>query len=121
VNREATPSDLETTLGRLLTAGTYLAVALVAMGVVAMVASGRSPLAGDAAPLDLGAIPRLIRAGRPEGFLWLGLVAAIATPLGRVTGALAGFVARGESRLAAVALAILAVVATAITLALVAD
>ena len=112
--------DLEAILGRLLTVGTYGAIGLVGVGVVLMLVTGRAPLAGDAAPFDPRAIPGLIAAGRPEGLLWLGLLAAIATPIGRVTGALIGFTTRGERLLAVVAAAILAVIATALVLALVA-
>jgi uncharacterized membrane protein len=114
-------ADLEAVLGRMLTAGTYVAITLVAIGVVVMLVTGRSPLAADAAPFDVGAIPGLVGSGRPEGFLWLGLTIAIATPVGRVAGALVGFASRGERRLAAVAAAILVVIATAVVLALVAD
>ena len=110
--------DLETVLGGLLAVGTLIAIFLVAIGVVLMIATGRSPLAGDAAPLNVAAIPGLIVSGRPEGFLWIGLIAAIATPVGRVAGALLGFRRRGERLLAAVAAAILAVIGIAVVLAL---
>ena len=116
--RDVVTHDLERVLGGVLEVGTYAAIALVAAGVVSMVLTGRSPLAADAAPLDPGSIPGLIGAGRPEGLLWLGLVVAIATPIGRVGGALVGFVARGERILAGIATAILAVIATAVALGL---
>jgi uncharacterized membrane protein len=118
--REPTTGTLETALGRLVTAGTYLAIAMVAVGVAVMVGTARSPLGADAAPLDIGTLPGLIAAGRPEGFLWLGLLAAVATPVGRVVGAVVGFAIRRESRLVAVGVAILAVIASAVLLALLA-
>lgn len=118
--RDRVSADLEAALGRLLTVGTYVAMGLVGIGVVLMLVTGRSPLAADATPLDPGAIAGLIGSARPEGFLWLGILAALATPIGRVTGALLGFVTRRERLLAAVATAILVVIAAAIVLALLA-
>jgi uncharacterized membrane protein len=112
--------DLETLLGRLLAAGTYLAVGLVAIGVGLMLVTGRSPLAADAAPLDPAALGRLLDSGRPDTFLWLGLIAAIVTPIGRVTGALLGFAARGERVLVGISAAILLVIATAVALSVLA-
>jgi uncharacterized membrane protein len=116
---DATSVDLEAVLGRLLAVGTVLAIGLVAIGVVLMLATARSPLAGDAARLDVAELPTLIAAGRPEGFLWIGLIAAIATPVGRVAGALVGFLGRGERLLATVAAAILGVIGIAVVLAVV--
>jgi uncharacterized membrane protein len=115
---DATTDSLESVLGRLLAAGTYAAIAVVAAGVWVMLLTARSPLGGDAAPLDPGSLPGLITAGRPEGFLWLGLLAAVATPVGRVAGALVGFASRREFTLVAVAAAILLVIASAVVLAL---
>jgi uncharacterized membrane protein len=115
---ERSGADLEAILGRLLTVGTYLAIGVVAVGVALMLASGTSPLGVAASGADVRAIPALLAAGRPEGFLLLGLVAAIATPIGRVVGALVGFVSRGERALAVVATAILGVVAIAVAIGL---
>jgi uncharacterized membrane protein len=110
--------DLEELLGRGITLGTYLAIACVAIGVGLLVAAGRSPLEVGAAPFDPAAIPGQLVAGRAEGFLWLGLVLAIATPIGRVAGALVGYAARGERFFAVVAAAILAVIAVAVLVGL---
>ncbi len=110
--------DLDRTIARLLTTGTYLSVALLAVGVALMAATGVSPLDGTAPSLDLGRMAADVRALRPPGFLWLGLLAAIATPLARVAASLAGYVRGGEVRMALTATAILAVVATAVVLGL---
>jgi uncharacterized membrane protein len=112
------PADLERTVARLITYGTYLSVVLIAIGVVLMAAAGRSPLA-TAPALDPGSFPADAVAGRPEPFLWLGLVAAIATPSARVVASLLGYLARGERRMAAISLAILGVIALGVTLAVV--
>lgn len=114
----ANPPDLERALSRVLTVGVYLSVLLLAVGVGAMVIAGRSPLETGFAPFDPGRLPADVAAGRPEVFLWLGLVVAIAAPVGRVAGALVGFAARREASLVAVAAAILAVIATGVVLAL---
>lgn len=106
--------DLDRTIARLLTRGTYLSIGLMAIGVVLMAATGVSPTDGTAPPFDLGRIPADILALRPPGFLWLGLVAAIATPLARVIASLVGYVRRGERGMALIAAAITAVVAAAV-------
>jgi uncharacterized membrane protein len=102
--------SLEATIGRLLTLGTYVAVAFVAIGVVLMAIAGRSPL--DAAPaLSLGSIGDDIVALRPAGFLWVGLLAVLATPSARVIASLIGYARAGERGMVAVSALILLVVA----------
>ncbi|MEO5703929.1 MAG: DUF1634 domain-containing protein [Candidatus Limnocylindrales bacterium] len=103
-------SGLESNLARVLQAGTYLSIALVAVGVVLLVAGGGSPL-DPGPPFSLGTLVQDLAGGKPAGFLWLGILGIVATPGVRVFGALAGFWRRGERRMAAVALAIIAVVA----------
>jgi uncharacterized membrane protein len=108
---------LEARISRLLVVGTYLAIGLVLLGVIGMLASGVDPLALATPPFDLRQIPADIAAGRPEGFLWLGLVAVLALPLGRVVVAGVGFLAAGDTRLALVSLAVLLVVTGSIVAA----
>jgi uncharacterized membrane protein len=106
-------ADLEPALARVLQAGTYVSVALVAVGTVLLLAAGISPLAlGPALRLDR--VVADAAAGRPEGFLWLGILGICATPALRVLGALIGFWRRGERRMVVVALLILVVVAAGI-------
>jgi uncharacterized membrane protein len=109
---------LEAAIARLLSVGTYASVGLLGLGVLAMIAAGVSPLDPGFPPLDLARIPSDLVALRPEGFLWLGLLAVIATPAGRVAASLVGYLAGGEVRMAAVSIAILAVIALSIALAL---
>jgi len=108
-------SDLELTIARLLTVGTYVAITLLAIGVLVLLAAGRSPLEGGPR-FDLGRIGSDLVSLRPEGVLWLGLVAVIATPAARVVAALAGFAIRGERAMVAVAAAILGIIALSIVL-----
>jgi uncharacterized membrane protein len=112
------PSDeLEQAIARLLTTGTYLSIAILAGGVAAMIATGRSPL--DVAPgFDPGRIPTDLAAVRPEGFLWLGLVVVIATPAARVAASLVGFARRSERGMVVVSALILAVIAVSVVLAI---
>ena len=110
-------ADLEPALARVLQAGTYVSIALIAVGTVLLLASGISPLAGGPA-LHLGELPADIAAARPDGFLWLGILGICAAPALRVAGALVGFWRRGERGMVAVALLILAVVATGIVIGL---
>jgi uncharacterized membrane protein len=111
----ADSDGLDQAIARLLTAGTYLSVALLGVGVALMAAAGVAPRGGPAFdPRDL--LANLV-ALRPEGFLWLGLIAAIATPSARVAASLVGYLRRGERRMAAVSVLILGVIALSVLLA----
>jgi uncharacterized membrane protein len=94
--------DLERSVARLLSAGTYASIALLAAGVVAMAAAGRS---------DLAAL-------RPEGFVWLGIVLVVATPSARVATSLAGYLRRHDRPMAVVSILILCVIALSVAAAL---
>jgi uncharacterized membrane protein len=106
-------------IGRLLIAVTYLAVALLSVGVVLLFANGISPLAGGP-PLDLGRLAADLATLGPAAFLWLGILAVIATPLSRVIAAAVGFARLGDRGLVGVAVAILVVIALGIVVAVVA-
>lgn len=106
----AMPHSLESSIGRLLTVGTYTSVGLIAIGTVLLIGSGRSPL--DAAPaLDPGRLVADLLGLQPAGFLWLGILGVVATPAARVAAALVGFTRSGERRMALVAAAVLVVIA----------
>jgi uncharacterized membrane protein len=107
--------DLDRTIARLLTWGTYLSVLLLGIGVVLMAVNGISPLDG-APPFDPAQIPAEIVGLQPVGFLWLGLLVTLATPLARVIAALIGYVAGGERRMALISFAILVVIAVGVVL-----
>jgi uncharacterized membrane protein len=112
VSHDARPS-LEGRIGRFLGLATLASVGLLALGSVALLAGGGTPL--DAAPgLDLGRLPADLAAFRPAGLLWLGLLAVVATPAGRVIAALAGYAAAGERAMASVAALILVVIAAGV-------
>jgi uncharacterized membrane protein len=108
------PAGVEARIARLLTLGTRIAVGLLAAGSLLLVASGRSPLDSGWPPLDPGALLGDLATLRPEGFLWLGLLATIATPLLRVGTATAAFARVGERWLAALGAGVLLVVALAV-------
>ena len=114
--RPAETDDLDVAIARLLTAGTYVSIALLAVGVALMAASGRSPLGGGPA-FDPSRLLADLAALRPEGFLWLGLIAAIATPSARVLASLVGYLRRGERAMAGVSVLILAVIVVSVILA----
>lgn len=102
--------SLEARIGRLLTIGTLASVVAIAVGVLGMAATGRSPL--DVAPaLDLGSLPGDLASLQPAAFLWLGLIGLIATPSARVLAALVGYLRGGERAMALVATLVLLVVA----------
>jgi uncharacterized membrane protein len=116
VNRPAAP-DLERRVARLLTVGTYASIALLAAGVSAMAAAGRSPL--DPAPrFDPGRIPADLGALRPEGFLWLGILFVIGTPSARVATSLVGYLRAGDRAMAVVSVLILVVIGVSVVAAL---
>jgi len=110
------PPDLERSIARLLTIGTNLSVGLLVVGVALMLGSGIAPRSGGPAFDPARLVPDLI-ALRPAGFLWLGLVAVVATPAARVLASLVGYARRGERLMAVVAGLILFVIGLSVTLA----
>jgi uncharacterized membrane protein len=111
-------SGFERSIGRLLIVVTYVAAVLLLVGVLLMLAGGISPLSGGP-PLDVSTLVADLGSLQPAGFLWLGLIAVIATPITRVVAAAIAFGRAGEARMVMVAIAILAVIAVSITTALV--
>ena len=109
--------DFDRFIGRLLIAVTYVAVALLSVGVALLLAAGISPLAGGP-PLDIARLRADLVALAPAAFLWLGILAVIATPLSRVIAAAIGFARQGDRLMVGVAVAILAVIAVGIGSAL---
>ena len=111
----APPADLDRVIGRLLTIGTYVSILLIAIGCVMLFAGRIDPLAGGP-PLEPGLIVDDIAHRRPAGFMWLGLLALLATPILRVIVSFAGYAARGERTMAVVAALILVVMVASIAL-----
>ena len=107
---------LERSIARLLTIGTYASVALLVMGVLLMLATGVAPRSGGPA-FDLRKLVPDLLALRPAGFIWLGLVAVVATPAARVLAALIGYARRRDRTMAIVAALILVVIALSVALA----
>lgn len=115
-----TPSEvaaIEQDIRRVLAVGTWLGIALLVTGVALMLVNGISPHQAFE-PFDLGRVLPDLLAGRPEGFLWAGIVVFIATPIARVLGELVLYVRGREWTMTLVALAILGVVALSLLLAL---
>jgi uncharacterized membrane protein len=110
------PADLDRSIARLLTYGTYVSVGLLGVGVFLMFARRIAPLAGGP-PFQPELVVDDIVHLRAAGFMWLGLIAVIATPTARVVAALVGFVRRGERTMALVAVLVLAVIALSVVLA----
>jgi uncharacterized membrane protein len=108
-------ADLDRTVGRLLSIGTYVSILILAIGCILMFAYRIDPLAGGP-PLQPGLIVDDITNLRPAGFIWLGLLALLATPIFRVVVSLAGFVSRGERTMSIVAALILVVIALSVVL-----
>ena len=107
----------ERTIGRLLIVMTYVAVALLVVGVALMVAAGISPLA-EGPPFDPTAIVADVAAGMPEGFLWLGILVVIATPIARVIGAAIAYGSAEQWTMVVISIAILLVIALGVGIAL---
>jgi uncharacterized membrane protein len=107
-------------IGRLLIGVTYVAGALLLVGVLLMLAAGIDPLSGGPS-LDPGAVVGDVVSLQPAGFLWLGLIAVIATPISRVVAAAVAFASAGERRMVGVALAILLVIAVSVATAVAAS
>lgn len=117
--RPVASDAIDLTVARLLTIGSYLSIALIAIGVVLMVATGRSPLDPPAHGFEPGALVADLLAGRPDGPLWLGLVVLLATPSARVAASIVGYLHVGERPMALVGAAILAVVAAGVVVGVV--
>jgi len=113
----AVADPLERAIARVLTVGTYVSVAVLAVGTAMMLASGVQPLSGGPR-LDLGQIGDDLVHLRATGFLWLGLVAVVATPASRVVASLVGYLRDGERLMATIAVLILAVIVLSVGLAI---
>ena len=107
---------LDLTIARLLHTGTVVAVVLLAIGVVLTVGAGRSPLDPGFPPLDVTRMPSDLAALRPEGFLWLGLLAVICTPISRVLASLVGFVRSADRQMVVISIATLGVIAISVVI-----
>lgn len=103
------PPSLESTIGRVLTVGTFGSVGLIAVGVALMTIGGISPLAAAPA-FEPGRILTDVVTLQPGGWLWLGLVMVLATPAARVAASLVGYWRAGERTMAAVSAMILGVI-----------
>jgi uncharacterized membrane protein len=103
----------ERRIGRLLIAITVLSVVLLAIGLVLMIAHGVAPTSGGP-PLDLGRVGGQLAAFDPAGFLWLGILAVIAAPIGRVIVAGIAYAGGADWLMVGVAVAILVVIAVGV-------
>lgn len=110
------PADLDRSIARLLTVGTYASIALLVMGVALMLGTGIAPRSGGPR-FDPQSLVSDLVALRPAGFLWLGLVAVVATPAARVVASLVGYSRRGERDMMLIAGLILVVIGLSVTLA----
>ena len=104
-------------IARVLLVGTLVSVGLLAIGVALLSLAGRSPLDATWPALELGRIPGDLLALRPEGFLWLGLLTTLSTPLLLVAAAVLGFLGAGERRMAGLGTVVLVVIALAVVVA----
>jgi len=107
-------SNVDARIARILAVGTRVAVTLLATGSILMIVEGTSPLDQGWPPLDVGSLPADLVALQPAAFLWLGLIATIATPLLRVVASTWSFGRAGERRMAALGATVLVVIALAV-------
>ena len=106
-------SGMDGRIARLLRIGTYVAVTLIAIGVVLMLATGRSPL--DVAPdFDPARLIADLVGLQPAGFLWLGLVVVLLTPAARVAVSGLGYARIGDRSMALIAGLVLVVILTGV-------
>lgn len=121
--RTTTPGDetalaVESAVARLLLAGTLAGVAALGVGVVLMAGSGISPTSETYPDFEAGRLVPDLLALRAEGFLWLGIVVLVATPVVRVIGELAAFGIRRDRPMVAVSVAILGIIGLSVALAI---
>jgi uncharacterized membrane protein len=103
----------ERVIGRLLIVATSLAVASLVVGAVLMITGGIDPLSGGP-NLDLASLAPQVTRLQPAGFLWLGLLAVIGAPIGRVIIAAVAYARAGDRLMVGISLAILLVIAVGI-------
>ena len=108
----------ERLIGRLLIAVTYVSVGLLSIGLVLMAADGISPLY-DGPRLDLATLGAQLATLQPAAFLWLGLLAVIAAPIGRVIVAGTAYAHDADWLMVGISVAILLVIAIGVGSALV--
>lgn len=113
----ATERSLDRTIGRVLQWGIAASMALLGAGVLLMIAGRVDPLGPPPPPFDPAALPRGLVTLEPEAYLWLGLVATIATPSLRVLVSLVGFGRAGDRRMVLVSAGILAVIVASVAVA----
>jgi uncharacterized membrane protein len=115
--RRAQSVNAERVAGRLLIVVTYVSVALLVVGFALLLADGISPLDGGP-PLDLATLRAGLRGFEPASYLWVGLLAVIAAPMGRVVVSGANYARAGDRLMVAVSIGILAVIAVGVGTAL---
>jgi uncharacterized membrane protein len=108
--------DLDRTIARLLTVGTYGSIALLAVGFLLMIAARITPLGGAPRFEPSILVDDLVHL-RAQGFIWLGLVCIVATPSARVIASLVGYVRGGERSMVIVGVLILVVIGLSVGLA----
>ena len=113
----ARTAAVESLIGRLLITVTYAAVGLLVVGVVLMLVDGISPLSGGPG-LDLATLGSQLLALEPAALLWLGLLAVVAAPIGRVIVASVAYARDADWLMVGISLAILAVIAIGVGTAL---
>jgi uncharacterized membrane protein len=112
-------AGLDVAVGRLLRAGVVTAVALMAVGVALMAIHGIEPNTHPFPPFNLSRIPSDIAALKPEGYLWLGLIAVILTPISRVVASMIGYARAADRTMVLISIAVLFVIALSVTVAIV--
>ena len=100
----------ERLIGQLLIGVTYVSVGLLAIGVGLMIADGISPTSGGP-PLDLQTLGAQLAAFEPAAYLWLGMLAVVAAPIGRVIVAAVAYARESDWLMLSVSIAILVVIA----------
>ncbi len=114
---DARAAAAEYRIGRQLIAMTYVAVGLLVVGVLLMIADGISPLSGGPG-LDLATLGSQLVALDPPAFLWLGLLAVVAAPIGRVIVAGVAYARQADWLMVAIAVGILVIIAIGVGSAL---
>jgi uncharacterized membrane protein len=113
----STLAALEARLAWLLSRGAVLAVGLLVVGIVLMLVRGLTPL--DLPPaLGPGQLVDDLVTLHPAGFLWLGTIVLLATPVARLAVAVAGFARLGDRSRIVLGLATLGLIALGVVVGL---
>lgn len=113
------PVGLRLAIRWTLQVGVAASVVLLIVGIILLGASGESSIHAPAAKASLGALPGELAGGNAQGFLFLGVIVLVFTPLVRVLLSLGAFASVEDVPFALMTLFVLVILSVGLVLGLV--